>query len=166
MKKYPGKDFAGKEVTLSTSDISFASMLSIKSEDLPEITRVPIMSVLQFEHQLSDFTEFQLLAEVKRRKMFQEERELLRNLVETEEAAPKRSGRGSPGRQQFYNVDKILERRGHKPNEFYRVHWEGYPENEGTWEPAENILLTEELIAMVTEFNMREFFTTTPYIEV
>lgn len=168
-KTYAGKAFAAKDLTISSSDdMSFQSLLSIKSEDLPELpelTKVPIQTIMANQHVFAEFTDFQLMAEIKRRRMFQEEREALKTLQKGD-STPKRSGRGSPSRQQFYNVDKILERRGNKPHEFYRVHWEGYPEHEGTWEPVENLLMSDELVDMVTMFNMREMFTQHPYIEV
>lgn len=153
------------DITISSDDMSFRSIFSGKSEEfLPQLTKVPISAVMQHKEALEPYSDVELLAELKRRKVIEIERNALMAL-RRKEASPPRKQRGSPS-QQFYNVDKILERRGCKPHEFYRVHWEGYPEQEGTWEPVENLLMSEYLIDMVTAFNIRENFLKTPYLEV
>ena len=42
--------------------------------------------------------------------------------------------------QTVFNAEKILKRRKRKGRNQYLVKWVGYPKNQATWEPEENIL--------------------------
>ncbi|KNC97950.1 uncharacterized protein SPPG_06938 [Spizellomyces punctatus DAOM BR117] len=42
-----------------------------------------------------------------------------------------------------YEVEKIVGYRCHRGVEQYRIKWEGYPEEDNTWEPVENIHATD-----------------------
>ena len=47
----------------------------------------------------------------------------------------------------MYNVEKILDRRKSKNNKLlYKIKWEGYPMNQCTWEPLENLSTVSELV--------------------
>ena len=52
--------------------------------------------------------------------------------------------------EQEYNVEEIRDSRKRRGKVQYLVHWEGYPREEDTWEPAENLKHAQELI---TEFH-------------
>ena len=49
---------------------------------------------------------------------------------------------------ELYNIERILDRRKVKGKYEYKIKWEGYPMNQSTWEPLENLetakLLVEE----------------------
>ncbi len=42
-------------------------------------------------------------------------------------------------KEEFYNIERILDRRKVKGNYEYKVKWEGYPMNQCTWEPIKNL---------------------------
>ena len=46
----------------------------------------------------------------------------------------------------MYNVEKILDRRKVKNKLLYKIKWEGYPMNQCTWEPLENLTTVIELV--------------------
>ena len=46
----------------------------------------------------------------------------------------------------MYNVEKILDRRKAKNKLLYKIKWEGYPMNQCTWEPLENLKTVWELV--------------------
>ena len=46
----------------------------------------------------------------------------------------------------MYNVEKILDRRKAKNKLLYKIKWEGYPMNQCTWEPLENLSTVLELV--------------------
>ena len=46
----------------------------------------------------------------------------------------------------MYNVEKILDRRMVKNKLLYKIKWEGYPMNQCTWEPLENLSTVSELV--------------------
>ena len=46
----------------------------------------------------------------------------------------------------MYNVEKILDRRKSKNKILYKIKWEGYPMNQCTWEPLENLTTVPELV--------------------
>ena len=46
----------------------------------------------------------------------------------------------------MYNVEKILDRRMVKNKLLYKIKWEGYPMNQCTWEPLENLSTVLELV--------------------
>jgi hypothetical protein len=48
--------------------------------------------------------------------------------------------------EQEYNVEEIRDSRKRRGKVQYLVHWEGYPREEDTWEPAENLEHAQELI--------------------
>ena len=45
-----------------------------------------------------------------------------------------------------YNVEEIQDSKKYQGKIKYLVHWEGYPTEEDTWEPAENVKHAQELI--------------------
>ena len=46
----------------------------------------------------------------------------------------------------FYNIEKILDRRKINGKLEYKIKWEGYPMNQSTWEPMENLITAKELV--------------------
>ena len=46
----------------------------------------------------------------------------------------------------FYNIEKILDRRKINGKFEYKIKWEGYPMNQSTWEPMENLMTAKELV--------------------
>ena len=46
----------------------------------------------------------------------------------------------------FYNIEKILDRRKINGKFEYKIKWEGYPMNQSTWEPMENLITAKELV--------------------
>ena len=46
----------------------------------------------------------------------------------------------------MYNVEKILDRRKVNDRFEYKIKWEGYPMNQSTWEPLENLRTAMELV--------------------
>ena len=51
---------------------------------------------------------------------------------------------------EFYNIDKILDRRIINGKYQYKIKWEGYPMSQSTWEPLKNL---ETAIELVEEYN-------------
>ena len=45
-----------------------------------------------------------------------------------------------------YEVEEIRDSRHHRGQLQYLVHWKGYPREEDTWEPTENVKNTQDLI--------------------
>lgn len=60
---------------------------------------------------------------------------------------PARARSESPG-QEEYTVERILDVRAdsHTGRHLYYVKWQGYSDNESTWEPEENLERAEDLI--------------------
>ena len=52
--------------------------------------------------------------------------------------------------ESFYIVEKILDRRKINGKFEYKIKWEGYPMNQSTWEPMENL---ETVKGLVEEYN-------------
>ena len=50
----------------------------------------------------------------------------------------------------YYNIEKILDRKKIKERQFYKIKWEGYPMDQCTWEPIENL---QNAIALIEEYN-------------
>ena len=50
----------------------------------------------------------------------------------------------------FYTIERILERKKDKNRYLYKIKWEGYPMDQCTWEPIENL---KYAIGLVEEFN-------------
>ncbi len=48
--------------------------------------------------------------------------------------------------EEYYNIEKILERRKVGNKFEYKIKWEGYPLNQSTWEPMKNLQNAHELI--------------------
>ena len=48
---------------------------------------------------------------------------------------------------EFYNIEEILDRRMIKGKLEYKIKWEGYPLDQSTWEPLENLETAKELVA-------------------
>ena len=46
----------------------------------------------------------------------------------------------------MYTVEKILDRKRTKNKLMYKIKWEGYPMNQSTWEPMENLITAKELV--------------------
>ena len=46
----------------------------------------------------------------------------------------------------FYNIERILDRRKINGKFEYKIKWEGYPMNQSTWEPMENLMTAKELV--------------------
>ena len=46
----------------------------------------------------------------------------------------------------FYNIEKILDRRKINGKLEYKIKWDGYPMNQSTWEPMENLITAKELV--------------------
>ena len=49
--------------------------------------------------------------------------------------------------EEYYTVEKILEKKKRGKRTTYLVKWEGYTENEATWEPASNLKNVKEMIS-------------------
>ena len=47
---------------------------------------------------------------------------------------------------EFYNIEKILDRRKRNGGYEYKIKWEGYPMNQCTWEPMKNLETVKELV--------------------
>ena len=47
---------------------------------------------------------------------------------------------------EFYNIEKILDRRKVNGKFEYKIKWEGYPMNQSTWEPMKNLETAQELV--------------------
>ena len=54
---------------------------------------------------------------------------------------------------EFYNIEKILDRRSVKGKLEYKIKWEGYSIGESTWEPLENLETAKELVAEYDQLN-------------
>ena len=50
------------------------------------------------------------------------------------------------GDNDIYYVEKILYRRKVNDRYEYKIKWEGYPMNQSTWEPLENLRTAMELV--------------------
>ncbi len=48
--------------------------------------------------------------------------------------------------EQFYNIEKILERRRANGRIEYKIKWEGYPMSQCTWEPLKNLETAKDLV--------------------
>ena len=46
----------------------------------------------------------------------------------------------------FYNIEKILDRRKTNGKYEYKIKWEGYPMSQSTWEPKKHIESAKELV--------------------
>ena len=46
----------------------------------------------------------------------------------------------------FYNIEKILDRRKTNGKYEYKIKWEGYPMSESTWEPMKNLESAKEIV--------------------
>ena len=46
----------------------------------------------------------------------------------------------------FYNIEKILDRRKTNGKIEYKIKWEGYPMSQSTWEPMKNLESAKELV--------------------
>ena len=51
---------------------------------------------------------------------------------------------------EYYNIEKILDRKYNGGKLVYKIKWEGYPLSESTWEPMKNLESAKE---MVEEYN-------------
>ena len=51
---------------------------------------------------------------------------------------------------EYYNIEKILDRRKVDDNYEYRIKWEGYPLEKSTWEPIKNL---EKAITLIAEYD-------------
>ena len=49
--------------------------------------------------------------------------------------------------EQLYEVERILAHSGHGRQQKYFVKWDGYPHEENTWEPINNLQGVRDLIA-------------------
>ena len=58
--------------------------------------------------------------------------------------------------EDYYTVEKILEKKKVGKKTLYRVKWEGYSENECTWEPMANLKNVKDI---VREFERLEGLT-------
>ncbi len=47
---------------------------------------------------------------------------------------------------EFYNIEKILDRRKINGKFEYKIKWEGYPMSQSTWEPMKNLDTAKELV--------------------
>ena len=57
---------------------------------------------------------------------------------------------------EFYNIEKILDRRKVNGRYEYKLKWEGYPMSQSTWEPMKNLETAKEL---VEEYNQTHPFS-------
>ena len=48
--------------------------------------------------------------------------------------------------EKFYTVEKILERKKVGKKTLYYVKWEGFPSEQGTWEPLQNLKNVKEMV--------------------
>ena len=47
---------------------------------------------------------------------------------------------------EFYNIEKILDRRKVGGKFEYKIKWEGYPMSQSTWEPMKNLETAKDLV--------------------
>lgn len=64
--------------------------------------------------------------------------------IKSEPKEPKKDGPAGTG--EIYQAEGIIDRRKYKGKLQYRVKWQGYPVEEATWEPYENIAHCQEFI--------------------
>ena len=61
--------------------------------------------------------------------------------------------------QGFYNVEEILESRitthNRRQRKEYKVKWLGFPVEEATWEPYNNLTVNTGVLDMLIEFELR-----------
>lgn len=50
-----------------------------------------------------------------------------------------------------YEVERIIGKRNEEDREFYLVKWKGYPQNESTWEPIDNLWKVKKMIRKYNE---------------
>ena len=50
----------------------------------------------------------------------------------------------------YYNIEKILDRKKVKDRQLYKIKWEGYPMEQCTWEPIENL---QNALILIEEYN-------------
>ena len=50
----------------------------------------------------------------------------------------------------YYNIEKILNRKKVKDRQLYKIKWEGYPMDQCTWEPVENL---QNAIRLIEEYD-------------
>ena len=53
----------------------------------------------------------------------------------------------------YYQVEKILEKRSTPAGVQYLIKWEGWPKEDSTWEPLENL---KKVSYMVNEFDRKQ----------
>jgi len=76
---------------------------------------------------------------------------LLQRAVPTPEDMPRATQPWLPvmpptGGEAEFEVESILEVKGVSPHEEYRIKWRGFPEEQATWEPIENLAHCSELL--------------------
>mgnify|MGYP002626293811 CR=1 FL=1 len=47
---------------------------------------------------------------------------------------------------EYYNIEKILDRKNLDGKVLYKIKWEGYPMSESTWEPMKNLESAKEIV--------------------
>ena len=64
-----------------------------------------------------------------------------------EEVAAKKSRKASDSDNvDFFTVERIIEKKREGKKLFYLVKWEGYPEEQNTWEPVSNLSNVKDMI--------------------
>lgn len=48
--------------------------------------------------------------------------------------------------EKFYTVEKILEKKKVGKKTLYYVKWDGFPSDQGTWEPLQNLKNVKEMV--------------------
>ncbi len=48
--------------------------------------------------------------------------------------------------RKLFKVEKIIDSKQIGPKKYYLVKWDGYPQNQSTWEPTSNLQAVRNLI--------------------
>jgi len=72
--------------------------------------------------------------------------ELMDAILGEEVAAKKGRNPRDSDSEDFFTVEKIIDKKKEGKKLFYLVKWEGYPEEQNTWEPVANLSNVKDLV--------------------
>ena len=61
---------------------------------------------------------------------------------------------------QLWIVEKILEKKKQGSKTLYKVKWQGFPDDQNTWEPIENLTYVQPMVDEFEEKNSKKTTTT------